>query len=369
MNPDIRDSCIRKILVLSLAGIGDTLMTTPLIHELKEQFPTATIDVAVVWPGSAQLLQGNPYIRTVHQLNLLEAPKSQVLRFLWNLRSQRYDLSITPHPQGRREYRIVTRFIGARRRLSHRYENQSWLDHWLVTDSLPQDYSLSGADNNLALLRLMGCVRQSSHPTYELFLHPREQEWANQWLKEHQLQDRSWLGIHVGSGGTKNLALRRWPIPSWIEFLQRGHERHPDIPIVAFGGPGERDAHQQITAALPPHFLHVPASPDLRHAAALVAHAAGFLSVDTAFMHIAAACRVPLQWVIETPTLNPPVYPLRPDWIRIPNPAVDGRPLDFYRYDGRCIAGSDAEIRKQMESVSVASVVNRVYESFPNRRN
>lgn len=155
MTPDAGTRGVRKILVLSLAGIGDTLMVTPVIHELRCQFPTASIDVAVVWPGSAQLLQGNPHIRTVHQLNLLEAPRSQVLRFLRGLRSQRYDLSITPHPQGRREYRIVTRIIAARRRLSHTYENQSWLDRWLVTDSLPQDYSVSGAENNLRLVDRM----------------------------------------------------------------------------------------------------------------------------------------------------------------------------------------------------------------------
>ena len=261
MTPDAGTRGVRKILVLSLAGIGDTLMVTPVIHELRCQFPTASIDVAVVWPGSAQLLQGNPHIRTVHQLNLLEAPRSQVLRFLRGLRSQRYDLSITPHPQGRREYRIVTRIIAAGRRLSHTYENQSWLDRWLVTDSLPQDYSVSGAENNLRLVDRMGGVRTVSNPSYELFLQPHEQAWADEWLRTLNLQNTPWLGIHVGSGGTKNLALRRWPIPSWISFLRRWHEIRPDVPLVAFGGPGEREAHQQIAAALPRKPFSSPTPP------------------------------------------------------------------------------------------------------------
>ena len=45
-----------KILVISLAGIGDTLFATPLIHELRANFPDATIDALVMWPGAKDLL-------------------------------------------------------------------------------------------------------------------------------------------------------------------------------------------------------------------------------------------------------------------------------------------------------------------------
>ncbi|MEY3276179.1 MAG: hypothetical protein RL153_1446, partial [Verrucomicrobiota bacterium] len=89
-------------------------------------------------------------------------------------------------------------------------------------------------------------------------------------------------------------------------------------------------------------------------------HARAFLSVDTAFMHIAAAVGVPHQVVIETPTLNPPVFPLRSDWTRVPNPAVGGRHLDFYRYDGRPIAGTDDDIVRVMRAVEVEPVLQAV---------
>ena len=41
-----------KILVNSLAGIGDTLIATPFLHELRANFPDATIYVFTLWPGS-----------------------------------------------------------------------------------------------------------------------------------------------------------------------------------------------------------------------------------------------------------------------------------------------------------------------------
>jgi ADP-heptose:LPS heptosyltransferase len=95
-----------------------------------------------------------------------------------------------------------------------------------------------------------------------------------------------------------------------------------------------------------------------------VARASAFLSVDTAFMHIAAATRVRHQCVIETPTLNPPVEPLRSDWVRIPNPAVGGRSLDFYRYDGRPIEGTPDELTRIMQSVTPEAVADHVLRGF-----
>src|SRR5512139_4337298 len=138
-----------KILVISLAGIGDTLIATPLIHELRASYPEAVLDAFVLWPGSKDLLEGNPHLNAIHQLNLIKAPRSQTLRFLWGLRKRRYDVSLNTHPQSRRAYRTVARIIGARLRLSHLYENSNRIDGFLVNRTIPQDYTIHGIENNL----------------------------------------------------------------------------------------------------------------------------------------------------------------------------------------------------------------------------
>src|SRR5438445_6213068 len=51
-----------KILVISLAGIGDAFLATPLIHELRLSFPAATIDALVRWAGARDLLESNPHL-------------------------------------------------------------------------------------------------------------------------------------------------------------------------------------------------------------------------------------------------------------------------------------------------------------------
>ena len=105
-----------------------------------------------------------------------------------------------------------------------------------------------------------------------------------------------------------------------------------------------------------------PATRSLRQAGAVLKRCEAFLSVDTSLMHIAAAVAVPTQIVIETPTFNKTIEPFGRAYRLVTNPAVAGRNLDYYRYDGGGIRGTRDEILRCMASVKVDAVY-RVLES------
>ncbi len=343
-----------KILVISLAGIGDTLIATPLLHELRANFPAATIDALVMWPGAKDLLEHNPHVNRVFQKNLIKGGTLEAVRFLTALRREGYQLSINTHPQSRIHYRLAAWLAGAKTRVSHEYECFNWLDRRLVTGTLPQDYSIHAAENNLAVLPLIGAQKKLPTHELELFLTPAEEKWADDFLAGAGLAGKKWLGIHVGSGGTKNLALRRWPLENFIELAQQLGAWQKDFPIFFFGGPEEAASHDKIRAKLPAAIF--PPTKNLRQAAALLRRARAFLSVDTSLMHVAAAMKVPVQIVIETPTWNKPIEPFGNTFTLIKNPAVAGRNLEFYRYDGGDIKGTREELIACMQSVTVADV-------------
>jgi ADP-heptose:LPS heptosyltransferase len=349
-----------KLLVISLAGIGDTLFATPLIHELRANFPAAAIDALVLWPGARDALDGNPHLNAVFQQNLLAAPKFASLQFLWKLRARHYDISLNTHPQSRRHYRGVARFIGARTRVSHDYDHAGALDRWLVNRSRPQDYTRHSAENNLALLELIGAKPQLPRHGYELFLAAAEEDWAAQFLADHRLAGRKLLGVHVGSGGTKNLALRRWPQTHYVSLFRELNRRHPEVSVLLMGGPEEKAAHEFIRREVNSPLVLLPETRNLRQAAAVIQRCHAFLSVDTSLMHVAAAVAVPQQIVIETPTLNPTVVPYGREFTLVPNPAVVGRNLDYYRYDGAGIRGSAEELTRCMASVKPEAVLTAV---------
>lgn len=353
-----------KILVISLAGIGDTLLATPLMRELRLNYPQATIDVLLMWAGARDLLEGNPHLNHVYQKNFLKERWAETLEFLRQLRRERYDVSLNTYPQSKIQYRMVTRFIGARQRLSHVYDNWMFLDDWLVNRTVPQDYALHSVENNLKLLALLCAKPMLPQHDTELFVSPAETKWAEEFVEAQRLGARKILGIHVGSGKTKNLELRRWPLENYVALIRQLISADASTAVLLFGGPEEQRDHETILARAANPFVQVAPSKNLREAAALLQRCHVFLSVDTAPMHLAAAVKVPQQLVIETPTFNKTIEPYGRPYVLIRNPMVKGRNLDYYRYDGRGIQGTPEELRQCMLSVTVEEVFSHVNKAL-----
>ena len=352
-----------KILVLALAGIGDCLIATPLIHELRLHYPDAQLDAFVFWPGSRDLMEGNPHLSTVLQKNLVKEGAPRALLHLWKLRQRQYDITINAHPQGPFHYRVAARLIGAPIRLSHRYESHR-LDPLLVNRSVPQDYKLHSIENNNRLLELLGKKPLLPAHEFEVYLSPAETAWAADYARQPGLAHRRLLGLHVGSGGTKNLTLKRWPLEHYIALLQRLAQSHPNVTVLLFGGPEEEKAHAEIMARVNSPSIQPAQTRNLRQVAALMKHCHAFLSVDTALMHLAAAMKVPNQVVIEAPTLNKTNLPWHTNYRLVRNPLVNGRNLDYYRYDGGPIRGTREHLLECMASVTVDSVFAAVSEAL-----
>ena len=347
---------MKKILVISLAGIGDALIATPLIRELRENFPDVVIDVLVKEAGARDFLERNPNVNRVLYKNLWTCGFFERVRFLLSLRRERYQLSINTHPQSRIHYRLGAFLAGAQVRISHEYECSTWLDRLLVTATLPQDYDRHSIDNNFDVLPLIGAQKKLPAHEMEFFLEPADERFADDFLAKHKLSGKKILGVHVGSGGTKNLALKRWPLKNYAGLVRQLNKSRPDIHVLLFGGPEEIKDHPVVLAQADLDLTLEARTGNLRETAALMKHCSAFLSVDTALMHIAAALKVPNQIVIEAPTLNTTNLPFGNRFTLVKNPMVNGRGLDFYRYDGGDIKGTREELIACMESIKVADV-------------
>jgi len=172
-------------------------------------------------------------------------------------------------------------------------------------------------------------------------LSPADRQWAEEFVRAHGLSERTILGVHIGSGSTKNLRFKRWPLENYLALFRAMKPAHPNLTALLLGGPDEEADMQRIVAGAGAPFALRAETGNLRHAAALMTHCDAFLSVDTNLMHMAAAMKVPRQVVIEAFTLNRTNEPYCNPFTLVPNPAIGGRHLEFYRYDGRDIQGSE----------------------------
>src|SRR5208282_3602822 len=99
---------------------------------------------------------------------------------------------------------------------------------------------------------------------------PADLAWADKFVAGNQLAGRTLLGIHVGSGGTKNLALRRWPLQSYLELVQRLGRAQPEVSVLLFGGPEEESDCEQLLGQADRRLVLRPPTRSLRQAAALL---------------------------------------------------------------------------------------------------
>jgi len=126
--------------------------------------------------------------------------------------------------------------------------------------------------------------------------------------------------------------------------------------VLFFGGPEEKRDYEKIRSVPGADKVLFPRTENLLQAAALIAQCDSFLSVDTSLMHVAAAMGVRNQVVIETPTWNKPIEPYGNSFTLVKNPAVAGRNLEYYCYDGGDIKGTREELLRCMASVKVEDV-------------
>jgi heptosyltransferase-2 len=321
-----------KILVISLAGIGDTLIATPLVRELRNNFPLAEIDAFVMWKGSQELLATNPNLDSVYQNNFFKNSWVESLKSLLQLRQNRYDIALLPFPQSRWHYSGVARLIAPRLLLS--------LHYYADLDLLLSTHATA---HNLTLLRKLGVTANEANPCYEIYCSSSDLAFTEQ----NAISGA--VGIHIGSGTTKNLKCKRWPLANYRKLISALNEIGKKVVLI--GGPEEEQETRTLAGK---NASYVPTR-NIRQAAALMRTFNAFISVDSCLMHIASAVGIP-QVVIQAPTWNPCLAPLNNHYELVPNAALEGRsPFDFYRFDGRPIR---KEYTNVMDQVSVSAVLN-----------
>jgi len=289
-----------RILVLRLDGIGDVVLTSPFLRQLRRAAPRAKITL-VVQPFVRNLVDRCPY---VDEVLVFHARAPRFLRPVWQharalsmafrqLLPRRFDWAIHPRWDADRSHAsFLAYFSGAARRAGYsehvrgsgaRRENRGW--DVLLTDACPDSELKHEIHHNAALLRFLG-ASPSESPSE---LWPDDADWslAETMWRHHGVRDRD-LVIAFGLGGEPK---RQWPIEHFLHVSNTlSRERNATILIV--GGPNERDLAEQFQKRSAAKTVIAAGFTTLRETAALLHRAAIYIGNDTGAMHMAAAAEV-----------------------------------------------------------------------------
>jgi heptosyltransferase III len=117
---------IRKILVIRPNHrLGNLVLLTPFIRDLRRAFPGAKIDLVVGGGVAHKIFQGYPdvEIRYIFPSRSFRMPGA-VLRTMLAMRRTRYDLAVDPNPKSA-SGRFLLRWVDAQRKLGYRWHR--WL--------------------------------------------------------------------------------------------------------------------------------------------------------------------------------------------------------------------------------------------------
>ena len=272
----------RKILLVRLRSIGDTVLATPSAFALKRFLPHAEVDI-LVEEWVAPLLSNHPHISNVIVLEgrgLMA--RARVAR---ELRSANYDVVYNLH--GGTTATFLTRATGA----PHRVGFKTYQYAQLHTHTAPSPLLLWGqqkahsVEQQLALLGWTG-VPVTDRPRTQLGIAPEAAKAIIQQLADAGLADRKIALIHPAAA----FATKQWATENFarvVEFLAE----HGFAPVVIVA-PHESAVLERLLAELSVPILSFD-DLSLPEVTALAARSQLFVGNDSGIAHIAAAVGTP----------------------------------------------------------------------------
>lgn len=292
----------QRILIVTLADLGDALLTTPALRALRETYPDARIDVLTTRAGAAALR----HVPSIDHLITFEKHRFDYPRqaFRWSnaayiqrlwreLHEHRYDTCVMLHHFslwfGTLKYAALAYASGAKRRIG--------LDNgrgFFLTERV-QDRGF-GARHQvqywLDVVALLGAHAVDHTTTFPL--PPNENDAAARFLGTNAAGS-ALIALHPGTGGYA--PARRWPPERWSALADALIEDGATIVLV--GGPEEAALRQSVLSAMRhrAQVIDLGGRTSLEELGAVLQACTLFVGNDSGLGHLASSVGTPVVGV------------------------------------------------------------------------
>jgi ADP-heptose:LPS heptosyltransferase len=284
-------SSLRRVLIVQHYGVGDMILTTPLIAFLEEQAPGVEIDV-LASPRNAPVIAGDARLANVF---VHDHTWRRGLSVLARLRARRYD-AILSGQAGNGFVEGLTASLVAHART---YKISVWRPkryHGLFSTVVRAPRTVTHtADRLLAMgryaLGLPNGTPGEAGARYSLRIasDARAEAQVDAFVREHALE-RGFVVVNLSA----HFAIRDWPPDRCAVFVTLVLERHRDVPVVFTPAPGKTYLAREVAARFSGDRVVIAPELPLLALAALVRRATAVVTPNTALVHVASACRRPV---------------------------------------------------------------------------
>jgi heptosyltransferase I len=278
-----------KILFIKLSAIGDVVQTLPALEAIKKLYPDSEV-TWVVEEAAAGILEGHPLIdrllvsRRKAWLRMLRNPitagrgMSDIIRFIRELRSIRYDIAIDF--QGLMKSAMLIGLARAKRKIG--FEGTRELSDLFLSERLPAyNVEKHALERYLDVARYLGARDPSPACTLPI---EREVLAIGNKVKGMSSQDRPLIAVNpVARWNTK-----LWPEKKFAELADR-LVKDKNAVVIFTGSPEDRAVNDRIISLMSETAMNWAGETTLKELAALASLTDLFITTDTGPMHLAAA--------------------------------------------------------------------------------
>jgi heptosyltransferase-3 len=267
----------RRILVINVCRIGDTLLATPAIRALAAAHRAAEITV-LGHPKRIEVLEHLPFIARAAGISKLSA------RLRARLGGPRWDLALV---YGFDAPLVSYALRAARRVVAFRQDDEALNRGLYRAVERPAFQAAHSVHLALRLTDALGIP----HAGYRLAYRVTEAEaaWAQARLGAG-IGPR--IGLQLASFPTK--AYRDWPLESFIALAREIRQHRPSSEFLVFGGTEDRGRAAELARALGTGCTVLAGTLTLRQTAALMSRTQLYIGVDTGPTHLMSCFDIPL---------------------------------------------------------------------------
>jgi heptosyltransferase-3 len=279
-------SSVRRVLVVRLRSIGDTVLTTPALFALRRFLPETQIDI-LLEDWVAPVLAGSDLVdRTIAMPRDSQTARARIAR---ELRAARYDVVYNLH--GGTTATLLTRATGAKHRVGFEHYQYARLHNHVAPSSLEiwQRPSLHSVEQQLALIGWTG-VPVTDRPPTKLVVTEASLLSVTEKLRtagcEGFPERKSFAMIHP----TAAFDTKQWATENFARVAEELKAR--GLTPVAIVSPKEAHAVDSLMQQSSAPIIGL-SDLSLPEVTALASRARLFIGNDSGIAHIAAAAGAP----------------------------------------------------------------------------
>ncbi len=266
---------INKVLCIKPRGIGDVVLSTVVLENLKAANPDIKIDY-LTEAFAKPALENIPLINKIISYKKSDSLFSIVRK----VRKEKYNMVLDLWSNPRTAQ--ITVLSGAKYKVGYAYRGRKYAYN-ILSVSDRGDYH--AAEHNLVMLKSIGVEIISSTTHYHV--SDDEKSIAGKFFNEHINPGSSVVGI-IPAGAW---ASKRCDKDKWVEICNAVLQYY-DVKFLILWGPGDKEDADYIQARIPDHSLLAPET-TIREMSALINECDLVISNDSGPMHISAAIGIP----------------------------------------------------------------------------